>query len=725
MFSGLGLGLGLSISKGRSRPATITYPVDDHFMASGATLPMTGSVTQNNAIKVSNKLWLAWEGNNAEQRLEYVRVLNTSTGIYGPAYLATGNNPLVDDDHGNPAGWAIDSEGYYYFCYGAHDSDIYITRTTNPGDETSWTTLSPIAGSCSYPVPIAHGDDLFIFVRGGSAGTNDGLFFTKATSVTGGAPSWSALTRICTITAAGRNYHSTVLVVGADAYIMMADANGPDDYRRSVYYLVMNLTTGAVRNLANTKSYASGALPWSTSDMATYALVVDQGTRFGMLPCHSLSADNTLIHLLYTDCATQDGVYEYLYRKITLSTGAVSSPTSMGFGGATLAIDGPAQYVGHNVHKFDGSCIVELGDGSVDAYWTTDHPNGNGHLFESGGDVVKRNITSGGSLGAMTLVRAATTTRPLNGLGAILGGDSTTRVTFGEQILWADASTGFGGGSAEDGFLQGFIYGDSGVYRPTTAGTFQWQDLITAGFSIDVYDVADGRCVAFTDTEQRLFNLFNPQKYFAQPTAANKPVYSATSWDGTLASLTGDGTNDQMTQGSISVFGTEQHIFIVAERSAHQAATGTHRLVSTALSSGGSIAIIYATGTTADPAETKVSITGQGTGAVAIDTTGFTYQTKSVVYAKVSAADCRVRCNGATEVTGGALGNTTATANVIFADTSKANAFGGDIMKVVIVRGALRASGDTWRDRIEGKLAWDAGIQGNLDAGHAYKLARP
>lgn len=713
---------------------TPEFPVqrtDDWAEASGASYPFYGIISYP-AIKVVSKLWFGWEGYRPsdDKRMEYVRTLNLSTGKYNPAYIAADNNPLEDDDHGNPYGWVIDADGYYYFAYGSHGSDMMIARTTNPGDETSWTELAPVTAGISYPhLHINSLNEMYVFARGGEGGgTNDGMYFNKAT-ILAGALTWGTWTLVCEQPSSFRNYVNNPIQIGDDVWIPMISSDPNNTFRRSLFYIVFNMITQTTRSITNSKSYLVGALPWSTSDLTAHLLVVDQTGLFGMSQANCLSGDGTKIHVVYGQSPTKDGVYTILYRQIIVATGAVSAAEIVGIGCAKLTTDGDPDLIGINAHKFDSVLVADVGSGAVDVYWCADIVNGPLHSY--GGDIAKRNRTSGGVWGAQTLVRASTVSNPINGLALILNGDATTRVMMTEMVPWAFLSSGAGASfeATENGFLKGWIYGDAGVWIPPSPGTFQWTDIIAAGFSIEVYDLTDGRCLEYTDSNFNIIDLFNPQRNFHQPTGANRPTYSPVGWDGTLASVDGDGSNDFMSQTTSSglLISAEQHVFIGAERDTQPVDSTSHRLFTTAVGASGNqpAGIIFATGVTSDGAQTNITASGVGTGNVQAIATGFTAGTKGIISAKFKAGDVRIRFNGNTEVTGGALGTTVQNYKSLFGTTSAANVFNGELAIVVVVHGALRALDDSWRDKIEGKIAWDLGIQANLNAAHPYKLVRP
>lgn len=703
----------------------------DWAEASGASYPFYGIISRP-AIKVGTKLWFAWEGYRAsdDKRMEYVRTLNLTSGRYGPAYIAADDNPLEDDDHGSPYGWVIDADGYYYFAYGSHGSDMMIARTTNPGDETVWTKLPAVTAGMSYPhLHLNSLNEMYVFARGGEGGgTNDGVYFAKAT-ILAGALTWGAFTLICSQPGGNRNYPNNPIQIGDEVWIPMISSDPGNTYRRSLFYVVFDMITQTTRSINSSKTVLVGALPWSTADLDTHLKIVDQAGVFGMSQANCLSGDGTKIHVVYGECSTKDGVYTILYRQITVASGAVSAAETVGLGCARITTDGDPDLIGINAHKYDSLLVADVGSGACDIYWCADIVNGPLHSY--GGDIAKRNRTSGGVYGAQTLVQAASLTRPLNGLALIIDGDATTRIMFTEMIPWAQLSSGAGASfeATEDGFLKAWIYGDTGVWKRPELGTFQWRDLRAAGFTVEVYDMTDGRCLEYTDSSFNVIDLFAPNRNFHQATAANRPTYGALAWDGALASLDGDGSNDFMSQTATSglLISTEQHVFIGAERDTQPVDSTSHRLFTTAIGASGSqpAGIIFATGTTADAPQTNITASGVGTGSVQAIATGFTVGTKGVISAKFKTGDVRIRFNGNTEVVGGALGTTTQNYKSLFGTTSAANVFNGELGIVVVVHGALRAASDALRDKIEGKIAWDLGIQANLNAGHPYKSARP
>jgi hypothetical protein len=95
-----------------------------------------------------------------------------------------------------------------------------------------------------------------------------------------------------------------------------------------------------------------------------------------------------------------------------------------------------------------------------------------------------------------------------------------------------------------------------------------------------------------------------------------------------------------------------------------------------------------------------------------------------IIVAQFEAALLSVWQDGASVGTDDGTLNTTPTKLVIGANaaTTPAAFFGGPIRHVMIFAGALTT---VQRHQLEGWLAWDSGLTGNLPSSHPYKLMRP
>lgn len=211
----------------------------------------------------------------------------------------------------------------------------------------------------------------------------------------------------------------------------------------------------------------------------------------------------------------------------------------------------------------------------------------------------------------------------------------------------------------------------------------------------------------------------------AQTTAAARPAYGATAWDGTLPALTGDGVDDMLgvTTGTIPL--GDYWWFVVAERDTQvDTNTTVHRpMLTTARSSGGALALLGPERPTADASQTRLTARGGGAGSTTATINGFTAGTKAIAFMAV-AATLRLRMTGSAEQTA-SVGATTATVFRIFADTNTARAFKGKIAEVVGINPASLPGGGTDAERqlVEGYAAWRWGIA--LPSGHPYEFAAP
>lgn len=119
-----------------------------------------------------------------------------SGGDFGVGYLvatrALDYSSGSDIEHSIPS-VCIDSSGYIYLFYGAHDSNtLYVRKSTNPEDVTTWNAkvLLSSATQAGYPQPIITSNDkIWVFYR--QRITDNQKKFCFVTSTDGGV-TWSS-----------------------------------------------------------------------------------------------------------------------------------------------------------------------------------------------------------------------------------------------------------------------------------------------------------------------------------------------------------------------------------------------------------------------------------------------------------------------------------------------------------------------------------------------------
>lgn len=178
-----------------------------------------------------------------------------------------------------------------------------------------------------------------------------------------------------------------------------------------------------------------------------------------------------------------------------------------------------------------------------------------------------------------------------------------------------------------------------------------------------------------------------------QGTAALRPAYSVTGWDGTLPAITGDGLS---TNGDILTatgpFATTQSIFIVAERGVQDDSpvSAVRPIYTTAKSSGGTLRAFGPQRPTVDAGQTNFYAIGSGTGsssAAAPD--AFGSGDKAVLFGQISTtplAIVRVNDGTASSSASDGSGALTASAIGIFGEpTVAARRFAGKIGEIIVM----------------------------------------
>lgn len=221
----------------------------------------------------------------------------------------------------------------------------------------------------------------------------------------------------------------------------------------------------------------------------------------------------------------------------------------------------------------------------------------------------------------------------------------------------------------------------------------------------------------------------------AQATAARRPTYSATGWDGSARPcLASTGAPDGPILPSAVTFPGEKWLFVVAERSAQDesnASTGVRAIASTSDASGNRT-YLSAPITSTDTAQTAVRLYSSGTGGSNVSTTSWPIGGKAVLFAGI-AATTSIGLNGTMPSGAGTLGTGSASSGFTLFGLQEAGGsnfvsrFAGKIAEVLVVNPALLPEGGSLpeRQRIEGYLAHKWAIQAFLPSNHIHAVAAP
>lgn len=109
-------------------------------------LPVANTLMHVEALRVGNKVYLAWQG--GPYLNPYAAYFDEETGQMS-AVTEAGTNPLYappykDNNHGEPA-ICMDTLGYIHVLYGSHSSRQLHSRSSHPYNITSFIQLPDIS----------------------------------------------------------------------------------------------------------------------------------------------------------------------------------------------------------------------------------------------------------------------------------------------------------------------------------------------------------------------------------------------------------------------------------------------------------------------------------------------------------------------------------------------------------------------------------------------------
>lgn len=348
--------------------------------------------------------------------------------------FVAGNFALSNDDHGQPA-ICRDPDGYFHVFYGSHASAQHHSISTVPDAIEAWTPQTSISGAQTYPRPVLVGSTMYLFLRNDTTTTRC-LLSVRTATPSGGNASFGSFINLVDFGANSRAYRGEAYAVGTDIHLICTRSDGPNTYRKDVYYFVYDTLTGAVRNHDASVSTASGSLPISLSTANSSYRLFDHGTGQGEVPsfCFDSNGDP---HVIFADNGGSGTTYTLKHIKRT--SGVWSNPVTVDTIFDILDGSGFTTIYG----------IVPTASGAIEAWY----------MDASGGRVRKIRDNSGTWSSAETIL-SASAGRKLMGMQAVLNAHPDLRVVFSEvspSSLDAEAIPSKRYAHGDSGFLPAII----------------------------------------------------------------------------------------------------------------------------------------------------------------------------------------------------------------------------------------------------------------------------
>jgi hypothetical protein len=246
-----------------------------------------------------------------------------------PVYVAA--QPLVNDSHGNPAIWQ-DWQRYFHIVHGPHAGVLLHRVSTNPDSITHWQDDASVGTDITYPAPIVANDNkTYLLAR--TTGLAQLSYYVGTQS--SGSTTWGALNPVINWDFSQRVYWGgTVFLTATNkVHFIATRADSPDNWRRDVYYCVLNISTGALENWDGSHSIAAGSLPANQAAMDANYKIVSQPTPTGSGTVLTLYIDASgNKHVLFSDgpgLAGSFGVPQTVYYLANFGSGW-TTPISIG-----------------------------------------------------------------------------------------------------------------------------------------------------------------------------------------------------------------------------------------------------------------------------------------------------------------------------------------------------------------------------------------------------------
>src|SRR5579872_2370498 len=438
-----GVGTSASFASLPSGPGPLATNGDSHAV--------TGQWAESFYDSTTFATWVSWARSpDGSTRRIYVAAYYHQKGLWCPGFgssPATGcpnsgasveaggyivaTNPNTDS-HGAP-GMALDQYGRANIFFGAHNSAIKYSYSTNVHDPSAWTAGSDISTiNFTQANPVLVGSTLYVFTQGG-ASSNDVSFVSGTAASGGGVSSWTAV-QITNFS--GFGWLGNAVVRGTNICFAFTFAPNPDVYINDAYYGCYNTTNGSFVDVSGANVITSGNLPFNrTTAQADFLVYQSPDTSHSsIIPDIAFDPGGTL-HVIYangliSNTSTSAGTYT-LYE--THWTGAAWSPGVQVAGSAVLE------------YFFQTPIVIPTATG-IAAYW--------GQQNSTLEDATYATLPIGGSWSSATKLVSAQAW-PISSFSPIFGAVSAAQVLFAAQ----PSLTASGGNNSLYGTSALWIYG--------------------------------------------------------------------------------------------------------------------------------------------------------------------------------------------------------------------------------------------------------------------------
>ena len=317
------------------------------------------------------KTYIAYQGPNLDP---YVICYDHHSGTWSGAVKA-GENPLINDSHGNPA-LLVEQSGYVHIFYGCHGGPMKYVKSTKAGDISSWTAMPDPAIHATYPQLIQMPDGtIYLFYRRGGhtadwvyrTSTDDGAIWSGETVVIDSNPNdvWYPFFK--------KAPNSTI-----HAGFCWKDEKHPrggETWQRfNIYYMF--------RDFDGNWKNASGkmlSIPVTKSVLDTFALVYNSGTDHAENPSIDIDLNN-IPYLVFTTGSGKS--YKHVFAKWN--------------GQSWFLTD-----IAKTDHLFDDPAIIVHSATHIEVFLcregTNGTGNGDGDMTDRGGNVEKWTTFDGGT----------------------------------------------------------------------------------------------------------------------------------------------------------------------------------------------------------------------------------------------------------------------------------------------------------------------------------------
>jgi hypothetical protein len=364
-----------------------------------------------------------------------------------------GDNQIANppDAHGN-SGCCGDNYGYYHNFFGAHGTALQYAISNSPNSIDGWTVQTSVGSRASYPYAFHMGSgSLVLFARQFPSGQNLGddhleSYWTATAQSDGSAPTWSGPNVFIDFSNDSSLTSPRVYVTdfvpdtaNNDIHMVFCVAEQGGNTRENVYYCILDLDTGDVRdidgnNVGPTLTHTEARS--TNNEFVVFETGLTNGVNGLCLQLDSSNNPHILYNYNYTnaDSSVDAGDWDYRWKYWDNGWTDIDGGTGRTNPGRTIAS-------GANPNAFTRVNFVLRSTSDIDFYLVENAGTFPAYFHDMrGGDLVRYNYNGTSVSKAETIIDVSADNAwfGVHYVRRVLNAASEFEIVFSESLAGAD-----------------------------------------------------------------------------------------------------------------------------------------------------------------------------------------------------------------------------------------------------------------------------------------------